>query len=128
MIHPSRCGVHAVTSASHLLSVIPSRAARRTIKGVTQNFIGIAASEINEKLLPTCCRRIKGEAYPDGDEILYVISGRLRVTGESDPTAAIEVGAGEACIVWKGEWHLRQASVFAKIPARLFRLPQADRR
>ena len=47
----------------------------------------------------------KGEVHPDGDEILYVISGRLRVAGESDPAAAIEFGAGEACIVSKGEWH-----------------------
>jgi quercetin dioxygenase-like cupin family protein len=46
-----------------------------------------------------------GEVHPDGDEILYVISGRLRVIGESDPAAAIDLGAGEACIVRKGEWH-----------------------
>ena len=46
-----------------------------------------------------------GEVHPDGDEILYVGSGRLRVTGESEPSAAIELGAGEACIVRKGEWH-----------------------
>ena len=30
----------------------------------------------------------KGEVHPDGDEIVYVISGRLRVTGESEPTTA----------------------------------------
>ena len=47
-----------------------------------------------------------GEVHPDGDEILYVVSGRLRVTGESDPDTSIELGAGEACIVPKGEWHL----------------------
>lgn len=47
----------------------------------------------------------RGEVHPDGDEILYVISGRLRVTGESEPNAAIELGAGDACIVPKGEWH-----------------------
>jgi quercetin dioxygenase-like cupin family protein len=47
-----------------------------------------------------------GEVHPDGDEILYVVSGRLRVTGESEPNAAIELGAGDACIVQKGEWHL----------------------
>lgn len=46
-----------------------------------------------------------GEVHPDGDEILYVISGKLRVTGESDPSAAIELGPGDACIVRKGEWH-----------------------
>ncbi|MCU1264080.1 MAG: cupin protein [Acidobacteria bacterium] len=46
-----------------------------------------------------------GEVHPDGDEILYVISGKLRVTGESDPDAAIELGPGESCIIRKGEWH-----------------------
>jgi mannose-6-phosphate isomerase-like protein (cupin superfamily) len=46
-----------------------------------------------------------GEMHPDGDEILYVISGRLRVTGESEPDAPLELGAGEACIVRRGEWH-----------------------
>ena len=48
----------------------------------------------------------RGEVHPDGDEILYVISGRLRVTGDSAPDAPIELGPGEACIVRKGEWHL----------------------
>jgi mannose-6-phosphate isomerase-like protein (cupin superfamily) len=46
-----------------------------------------------------------GEVHPDGDEILYVISGKLRVIGDSDPAAAIDLGPGEACIVRKGEWH-----------------------
>ena len=46
-----------------------------------------------------------GEVHPDGDEILFVISGRLRVVGDSDPNAPIELGPGDACIVGKGEWH-----------------------
>jgi len=46
-----------------------------------------------------------GEVHPDGDEILYVISGRVRVKGESDPNAALDLGPGEACIVHRGEWH-----------------------
>ena len=48
----------------------------------------------------------RGEVHPDGDEILYVISGSVRVTGESEPHAPIDLHAGEACIVPKGEWHL----------------------
>lgn len=47
-----------------------------------------------------------GEMHPDGDELLYVISGRFRVTGDSEPNAPIELGPGEACIVPRGEWHL----------------------
>jgi quercetin dioxygenase-like cupin family protein len=46
-----------------------------------------------------------GEVHPDGDEILYVLSGKLRVIGESDPSAALDLGPGEACIVRRGEWH-----------------------
>ena len=46
-----------------------------------------------------------GEVHPDGDEILYVISGRLRVTGDSAPDDPMELGPGAACIVRKGEWH-----------------------
>lgn len=48
----------------------------------------------------------RGEVHPDGDEILYVISGSIQITWESDPNASIELNAGEACIVPKGEWHL----------------------
>lgn len=46
-----------------------------------------------------------GEVHPDGDEILYVISGRVRVTGDSDPATPLELGPGGACIVRAGEWH-----------------------
>ena len=46
-----------------------------------------------------------GEVHPDGDEILYVISGSIRVSGESQPDAPIELHAGDACIVPRGEWH-----------------------
>jgi mannose-6-phosphate isomerase-like protein (cupin superfamily) len=46
-----------------------------------------------------------GEMHPDGDEILYLASGRMRLTGDSDPHVTIELGPGDACIVPKGEWH-----------------------
>ncbi len=44
-----------------------------------------------------------GEVHPDGDEILYVISGRIRVVGDSAP--ALDLSPGQACIVRAGEWH-----------------------
>ena len=47
-----------------------------------------------------------GEVHPDGDELLLVITGRIRVTGDSQPEAPVELGPGEACIVPKGEWHV----------------------
>ena len=45
-----------------------------------------------------------GEMHPDGDEILYVISGKVRITYDSgnDP---LDLGPRQACIVRKGEWH-----------------------
>jgi len=46
-----------------------------------------------------------GEVHPDGDEILYVISGSLRVTSDSNPDEDVLLGPGDACIVEKGEWH-----------------------
>jgi mannose-6-phosphate isomerase-like protein (cupin superfamily) len=46
-----------------------------------------------------------GEVHPDGDEILYVISGRVRVMGDSEPDAPVELGPGQSCIVPRGEWH-----------------------
>ena len=48
-----------------------------------------------------------GEVHPDGDEVLYVISGRLKVTG--DLSGSLELGPGDACIVPKGEWHTVEA-------------------
>jgi len=68
-----------------------------------------------------------GEIHPDGDEILIVISGRLRVTGESEPDAPLELGPGDACIVHKGEWH--RVSVLE--PAQLLHItpgPNGDHR
>lgn len=47
----------------------------------------------------------EGEVHPDGDEILYVISGKLRVTGDSAPDRSHELGPGDSCVVRKGEWH-----------------------
>ena len=47
----------------------------------------------------------RGELHSDGDELLYVISGRVSVTAESTPNDVCELGAGECCIVPKDEWH-----------------------
>ncbi len=46
-----------------------------------------------------------GEVHPDGDEILYVISGAVRITSDSNPGEDLPMGPGDACIVAKGEWH-----------------------
>ena len=46
-----------------------------------------------------------GEVHPDGDEILVVVSGRMRVVFETAPAEPIDLGPGQACVVPKGEWH-----------------------
>lgn len=46
-----------------------------------------------------------GEMHPDGDELLYVISGSVRLTSEATPTHSIDLLPGDALIVPKGEWH-----------------------
>ena len=46
-----------------------------------------------------------GELHPDGDELLYVITGSVRITCEASPGQFTDLLPGEACIVPKGEWH-----------------------
>ena len=46
-----------------------------------------------------------GEVHHDGDEILYVISGKIRVHADSMPADPIELKSQMACIVPAGEWH-----------------------
>ncbi|MEM7283260.1 MAG: cupin domain-containing protein [Pseudomonadota bacterium] len=63
-----------------------------TVDGVSVGFVTMTESPPHG-----------GERHPDGDEILYVISGKVKIIGDSSP--AIELGRGDACIVEKGEWH-----------------------
>jgi quercetin dioxygenase-like cupin family protein len=46
-----------------------------------------------------------GEMHPDGDEIIYVISGKLRIIGDSVKSEPLTLLPGAACIIKKGEWH-----------------------
>ncbi len=68
-----------------------------------------------------------GEIHPNGDEFLYVISGRLSVTCEARPGETLELGPGDGCIVKKNEWH----NVCVLEPAKLIHLtpgPDGDHR
>jgi mannose-6-phosphate isomerase-like protein (cupin superfamily) len=48
-----------------------------------------------------------GEMHPDGDELLYVIDGRMRVLLELDGgERVVDVDAGQAVVVPQGTWHL----------------------
>lgn len=47
-----------------------------------------------------------GEMHPDGDELLYCVSGRLTVELEDvEPPRRVELGPGDALVVPKGVWH-----------------------
>jgi mannose-6-phosphate isomerase-like protein (cupin superfamily) len=46
-----------------------------------------------------------GEMHPDGDELLYLISGRVKVVLLDTDEEDIDVGPGEGLVVPKGTWH-----------------------
>ena len=46
-----------------------------------------------------------GEMHPDGDEILYLISGRARVVFLDSAEKDIEMHPGDGLVVPKGMWH-----------------------
>lgn len=46
-----------------------------------------------------------GEMHPDGDEVLYLIDGKVRVTIETDPVIVRKMLPGDGIIVPKGIWH-----------------------
>jgi mannose-6-phosphate isomerase-like protein (cupin superfamily) len=47
-----------------------------------------------------------GEMHPDGDELLYVISGHMRVVLELDEgDHVVDVRPGDALVVPRGVWH-----------------------
>jgi mannose-6-phosphate isomerase-like protein (cupin superfamily) len=47
-----------------------------------------------------------GELHPDGDEVLYLISGAVTVKLElPEGDAVVDLGAGDAVVVPQGVWH-----------------------
>ena len=46
-----------------------------------------------------------GEMHPDGDEILYLISGHVRVVFPDDPIDDLDVNPGDGLVIPKGMWH-----------------------
>lgn len=46
-----------------------------------------------------------GEMHPDGDEVLYLISGRANVVLLDNPQAVVEMMPGDGLVVPKGKWH-----------------------
>jgi mannose-6-phosphate isomerase-like protein (cupin superfamily) len=51
-------------------------------------------------------RHTSGEMYPDGDELLYLLSGAVDIALEEDGAARIvSMRAGTAYVVPRGTWH-----------------------
>jgi quercetin dioxygenase-like cupin family protein len=46
-----------------------------------------------------------GERHPDGDEVLYLVSGKVRVVFVDSDEPDIDVMPGDGLIVPKGVWH-----------------------
>ena len=46
-----------------------------------------------------------GEMHPDGDEVLYLVSGHVRVTVECEPAEVLEMHPGDGVVVPQGIWH-----------------------
>lgn len=42
-----------------------------------------------------------GEVHFDGDEIIHVISGVLKVVSDSNPNESLRLSAGDSCIIKK---------------------------
>ncbi len=76
----------------------------------------------------------RGELHPDGDELLYVVSGHVEVVFEDGGTPdgvgieqSVTVQAGEAVVVPAGVWH----RVVVTEPARMIHItpgPGSDHR
>jgi len=69
-----------------------------------------------------------GEMHPDGDELLYLISGAVTLTLElAGGHRLVDLGAGDAVVVPKGVWH----KITMKEPGRLIHItpgPNSDAR
>lgn len=46
-----------------------------------------------------------GEMHPDGDEVLYLISGHIRVVFLDQPIEDMELSPGGGLVVPQGMWH-----------------------
>jgi mannose-6-phosphate isomerase-like protein (cupin superfamily) len=79
-----------------------------TRPGPPERWDGLSVGVIEHLTGPSPHR---GEVHPDGDELLYMISGRVEVIlddGDRDHVGAETVrsiGPGEALIVPRGVWH-----------------------
>ena len=75
---------------------------RRRIPGPPQRMDGMTIGVVGMSAHDSSPHN--GEMHPDGDEILYLITGRVQISYDSGDQP-LELNSGQACIVPKGEWH-----------------------
>ncbi len=46
-----------------------------------------------------------GEMHPDGDEVLYLVSGHARVVFEDERFGDVDMRAGDGLVIPQGIWH-----------------------
>jgi mannose-6-phosphate isomerase-like protein (cupin superfamily) len=87
-------GIDRTTRQAALVEQVPGRPPQR-IDGLT-----IGAPQVTRDAPHD------GEVHPDGDEVLYVISGAMSVRLElSDGHRHVDMTAGDALVVPQGVWH-----------------------
>jgi len=85
---------------SRVTTEAEAMAAMRPLGMLNQGLLGV-----------TCfCGRTPWERHPDGDELLYVLEGRVEVTVLADEGPHVEtVPAGSLFVVPRGLWHRQHA-------------------
>jgi mannose-6-phosphate isomerase-like protein (cupin superfamily) len=93
---PSQQVVGLASSTGEACFVAPTNGPPRRIAGYTVGAPIVTADPPHA-----------GEMHPDGDELLFVVSGRFDVSLELDAEhRAVELRAGDALVVPRGVWHL----------------------
>ena len=46
-----------------------------------------------------------GEMHPDGDKVLYLVSGKVKIVFLDAPGGDVEMAQGDGFVVPKGMWH-----------------------
>jgi mannose-6-phosphate isomerase-like protein (cupin superfamily) len=92
----TKFGSHATFTLTQDLSVLKddSWGPFNRFPGFTFSAITMSSDELHD-----------GEMHPDGDEIVYVVSGRIEVALETGSERLVQIGAGEGVIIPKGVWH-----------------------
>jgi mannose-6-phosphate isomerase-like protein (cupin superfamily) len=87
-------GLHRADGRARIVDQVAGRPPQR-IDGLTIGAPHIAGDPPHD-----------GEMHPDGDEVLYLVSGAVTVILElSGGNVHVDLGAGDAIVVPQGVWH-----------------------